>query len=325
MKRNLPGVIILLVVAGVVAFVTFKRTQKQQAPQQAGPVIAIVPRAATDAFWESVRAGAEKAVEQTAYEIYWREPAGPNDVSGQMRIVEEFVERKVSGIVLAPIGPAVAAAVSKASDANIPCVAVDSRDETYNSRCSIGPDEYIAGLIAARRLGKLLDGKGRIVVVRYMPETAPTTRCELGFMDTMKNESPNIQVVKEIYGMESSGSALAAVRDFLIRNPDVEGLFACNEPTSTGSLKAIQSQGRQGKIRFVACGTDKLLVDGLKDGTVDVLVCRNPYKMGYEAVKTAIDAIEGREIQKRIDIAVTVITKENVDTAGIQAILNPGS
>jgi ribose transport system substrate-binding protein len=64
-----------------------------------------------------------------------------------------------------------------------------------------------------------------------------------------------------------------------------------------------------------------LCIEELRNGNIDSLVVQNPYKMGYEGVKSVIDKINGKEVPKRIDTGVKLITKENIDTPEIQALL----
>jgi ribose transport system substrate-binding protein len=40
-------------------------------------------------------------------------------------------------------------------------------------------------------------------------------------------------------------------------------------------------------------------------------------------VKAALDAIQGKQVEKRIDTGVTVVTLENLNTPEIQKLLNP--
>ena len=65
----------------------------------------------------------------------------------------------------------------------------------------------------------------------------------------------------------------------------------------------------------------KLLIEGVKSGDIDSLVVQNPYRMGYEGVKTLVASLQGGDVPRRIDTGVTLITKENLETAEIQALL----
>src|SRR5687768_14357379 len=73
---------------------------------ESGPkktVIAVIPKGTTHVFWKSVHAGAKKAAAEMGVEIIWKGPVLENDRQGQIDEVETFVNRKVAGIVLAPL------------------------------------------------------------------------------------------------------------------------------------------------------------------------------------------------------------------------------
>ena len=121
--------------------------------------------------------------------------------------------------------------------------------------------------------------------------------------------------------MDTVETSLQAAEDLLTRNTELDGLFACNESTSVGALRALQSQGRAGKMKMIGFDAGGLLIEGLKAGVVDSLVVQNPYKMGYEGVKTLIAALDGKIVEKRVDTGVTLVTKKNLETPEIQALL----
>jgi ribose transport system substrate-binding protein len=72
---------------------------------------------------------------------------------------------------------------------------------------------------------------------------------------------------------------------------------------------------------MVGFDTERALIDGLKEGTIDSLVAQNPFKMGYEGVKAVLAKLDGKEVPKRIDTGVALITQENLDTPEIQVLL----
>ena len=73
---------------------------------------------------------------------------------------------------------------------------------------------------------------------------------------------------------------------------------------------------------MIGFDTEKALIDGLKEGAIDSLVAQNPYKMGYEGVKTVVAVLDGKELDtRRIDTRVQLMTKENLETQEIQALL----
>src|SRR3954453_12646181 len=64
--------------------------------------IAVIPKGVSHFFWQSVHAGAEAAGKEAGVEIMWKGPAQETDYAGQTNIVEDAINRRVDGIVLAP-------------------------------------------------------------------------------------------------------------------------------------------------------------------------------------------------------------------------------
>lgn len=318
MKKVIPLIAVLVVIAIVFIVIGVASKGKVGGKRQ----IAVIPKGTSHIFWQSIRAGAEKAGRQANAEIIWIGPERESAREKQIQIIDDFIVKKVSGVVLAPIdNKALVPSVERLFARNIPCVIIDSAVDTDKYISFVATDNYKGGVIAAERMGKILNGKGKIIVVKYAPGSASTTKRENGFIDTIKKEFPEIKIVDSKYGMDTVETSLQATEDLLTKNAELDGLFACNESTSVGALRALQSQGRAGKIKMVGFDAGQLLIEGLKSGNIDSLVVQNPYKMGYEGVKTLIDKLDGKEVPLRIDTGVTLITKENLQTPEIKALL----
>ena len=314
---------ILLIVAFVVIAVAFIVIGIANKGRMGGRRrVAVIPKGTSHIFWQSIRAGAEKAGKEADAEIIWIGPERESNREKQIQIIDDFIVQKVSGVVLAPIdNKALVPSVERLYARGIPCVIIDSAVDTDKYVSFVVTDNYKGGVIAAKRMGEILNGKGKIIVVKCMPGSASTTERENGFINTIKKEFPEIKIVDSKYGMDTVETALQATEDLLTRNAQLDGLFACNESTSVGALRALQSQGRTGKIKMVGFDAGQLLIDGLKAGLIDSLVVQNPYKMGYEGVKTLIDHLNGKEVPRLIDTGVTLVTKENIQTPHVKALL----
>ncbi len=322
MNKATPVIVGLIIVAAVFLGIYISQTGPD-GPEMSSS-IAVIPKTTSGTFWGLVRKGAEDAVDGTDYSVSWDGPANPNDVATQTEIIQDFVEQGGLGLVLAPIDvDALSVPLEKAADANIPSVLIDSREQEFTGLSRMGPDEYIAGLMGARRLAEAIGKAGTVALIRYVADSPTTTHCENGFVDTMKNEFPNVRITKDIYGGISSGAALLATRDLLMRNPTIDGIFTCTEAMSLGVLKAIQDQGLDNRVKMVGFGTDEALLEGLRAGTVATLMSRNPYQMGRQAVEAVIAAVEGRQVDKRVDTGLKYITARNLDTPEIQAVIDP--
>ena len=66
------------------------------------------------------------------------------------------------------------------------------------------------------------------------------------------------------------------------------------------------------------------VLEGLKGGTIDAMVVQDPFRIGFEAVKTLVDKLNGAPPPpKRIDLPARVIRKTDLDNPEIQELLHP--
>jgi ribose transport system substrate-binding protein len=114
-----------------------------------------------------------------------------------------------------------------------------------------------------------------------------------------------------------------AAEDMMTANPDLAGIFVANEPACIGAARAIEAAGKAGDVKLVCFDAAEEQISALQEGTVHALVVQNPFAMGYESVKAAIDHLEGRTIESRIDTGVAIVTKDNLADEDIQKLLNP--
>lgn len=316
MKKILPVVILVIAAASLIGIGLYNKGRGKAKLQ-----IAVIPKGTTHVFWQSVHRGAVDAGKETGAEIIWNGPER-EDREKEIQIVEDFITQKVSGIVLAPNDDnALVPSVEKVAAAGIPCVIIDSSVQTDKYLSFVATDNYQGGVLAAKRMGEILAGKGKIIVIKFAPGSASTVARIDGFMDTVKKDFPGIQIVDSKFGLDTVETALQATEDLLTRNTEVDGLFACNESTAMGALRALQSSGKVRKIKMVGFDAGVLLIEALRSGDIDSLVVQNPYKMGYDGVKAIVDKLQGKNVPKRIDTGVKLITKENIDTPEIQALL----
>ncbi|MFM7322424.1 MAG: substrate-binding domain-containing protein [Armatimonadota bacterium] len=291
-----------------------------------GPTIAVIPKGLTHVFWQSVHAGADKAGAEVKVNIKWDGPQKESDTSGQIAVVENAIASKVDGIVLAPLDKAALAnVVKKAKEGNIPVVifdsAIDLPDTEYVS--FVATDNKKGGELAADRMGEILGGKGKVVVVPNQANSASTMDREEGFESRIKAKFPGIKLVRSNYCNSDRSQALKVIEDALTANPDAAGVFGSCEPSAVGALQAIKNRNLAGKVKVIGFDITDQLEDAVVAGTLDALVIQNPEKMGYEGVKAAVEAKQGKTPAKVIDTGVVLMTKENMETPDVKAVRPP--
>ena len=294
------------------------------------PTIALIPKGTTHEFWKSVHFGAQKAAKEFNVEIIWKGPLQENDRQGQINEVETFVNRGVTGICLAPLDSKALRKYASASMAKkIPVVIFDSGLEGEDYVSYVATDNYKGGVLAGEHLAKVLGGKGKVALLRYMEGSESTVQREQGFLDAIA-KSKDIEVISQNqYAGATADTALKASENLLasLKTADgglkIDGLFAPNESSAIGMLRALQTAKLAGKIKFVGFDTSERLVAALKSGELHGTVLQNPINMGYLAVKTMVSHLRGAAVEKRVDTGVTIATPENMDQPEIKALLRP--
>ena len=284
--------------------------------------IAVVPKGQAHLFWQSIHAGAVSAARETGVDIIWNGPPLETDFSGQIQIVEAMITQHVDAICLAPTDKtALISVVERANREGIPVVILDSPVDTQNFVAQVATDNYQAGAMAAARMGKILNGKGKIAEVAVEPGSASTMAREQGFEDTIKKDFPGIQIADKRYGWSDRAKSLAVTENMLTAHNDLSALFASNESSTVGAAQAVK--GRNAKLKLVGFDSSPGLLDDLKSGVVDSLVVQDPFRMGHDAVTAAVQKLKGAIPQKIQNLPPRVVTRENVDDPDVQKQLHP--
>jgi len=290
--------------------------------------IAVIPKGTSHDFWLSVRHGAETAAAELGnIEVIWKGTQKEDNKEGQIQILDSFIVQGVDGICLAPIDrEAMIPVVSRAKDRKIPTVVFDSglADETsYVSY--VATDNYKGGVMAAQRMGEILDGKGNVIMLRYQAGSQSTENREKGFLETLAKEFPGIKVLSENQRATSdiNEAKLKSTSMLLKFKSQLDGVFTVCEPHNKGMLAALEDNKLTTKVKFVAFDSSPRMIEGLGKDTVHGVVLQDPVNMGYVAVKTMAAHLAGETVEKRISTGEYVATAENKDEKKIASVLNP--
>ncbi len=209
--------------------------------------VMVIPKGTTHEFWQSVHAGASKAAEELGnVEIVWQGPPREDDRTDQIKLVQNAVASGVDGIVLAPLDArALVEPVEQAIARGIAVVIIDSALESDKISSFVATDNYHGGVLAAKRLGQLLKGEGRIILLRYAVGSASTDEREKGFVDTMKAEFPKVVFVSDDqYAGATSDLAQQKAQNLLAKfHGQFDGVFCPNESSALGMLRALEGAG----------------------------------------------------------------------------------
>jgi ribose transport system substrate-binding protein len=289
--------------------------------------VAVVPKATSHEFWKAVHAGAVHGGRAAGVDVVWKGPIAESMREDQINVVQDFIAQRVDGICLAPLdSQALIGVVREATSAGIPVLIFDSGlDDEANIVSFVATDNYHCGQLAARHLGKLLAGRGRVIVLRQAVGSLSCEQREQGCLDTLANEFPDVDVISSNeYAGDTADKALVKAQQLLLTFGDqVDGVFCASQHVATGMLRALDEQNLAGKVKFIGVDAGPELVAALRAGKMHGIVLQDPVRMAELSVTSLADHIRGKEIPKRIATGETLATPDNMDEPAVKKLLEP--
>jgi ribose transport system substrate-binding protein len=308
--------------------------------------IAVIPKGLTHEFWQSIERGAKRAGEDLSgkgisTQILWDGPLKENDTLEQISIIDRNIAKGVSGIVLAPQhSETMVAPVERAVKEGIPVLIIDSGLKNQEIIVQyVATNNYHGGELAAEHLLKVLADQGkptpRLVLFRYQPGSESTDQREKGFEDVVnrtieeqqKNGKPTITwLSKDQFAGATKDTARRAAEPLLssLRDKGIDGMFAPNESSASGTVDALRSLGLNKQLRLVGFDSSAPLLQALRDDDIDGLILQDPYRMGYLGVWNLVQHLEGYKIDPMVmSTGEYVVTKDNLDDPKTRELFDP--
>jgi ribose transport system substrate-binding protein len=293
--------------------------------------VAFVPKGTTHEFWRTMHAGAVKAqhdlqAKGVHVELVWKGPLREDDREQQVQVVESFASQGMDGIVLAPLdAKALVRPVEEAKRLGVPTVVVDSALASEEIVSFVATDNVKGGAMGADALGRLMGGKGRVLLLRYQEGSASTSMREEGFLARLKEAWPALELlVADQHAGPTVDTAKRAAENLLNRHGrDIDGVFVVNETSTGGMLLALQDAGLAGRVKLVGFDGTPAFVEAMRAGQLHAFVLQDPMRMAGLAVETMVDHLLGKAVPKRVDTAAIVVDAANLDTRETQELLKP--
>lgn len=264
-----------------------------------------------DQHWVNVDAGAKKAAGEASNVDYkWLAPDVKDDAK-QIECINNAVAGGANAILLAANGPdAVTSALEEAENSGVKIVYVDSAAD-YPAIQTLATDNEAAGKTAGTEMLKALEAagvkEGKIGIVNVNAATASCVARETGFRSAF--EGTAFELLETQYGDGDAAKSKDIAANYITSG--VVGIFGANEGSTVGIGNAIQEAGDT----VVGVGFDKsdTILDLIKNGFLLATMAQNPDVMGYEGMKTAVNALSGADTgAELVDTGVSVITKEGL-------------
>jgi ribose transport system substrate-binding protein len=305
--------------------------QAQTVAGRTKPVIPIIVKDKTLLYWQVVLAGARKAGQELGVDVVELGADSESDIAGQIGILAKAAATSPAAIVIAPAQFAALARPIDDAAKRAKIIGIDSDADSSAFTSFLRTDNVRAGNIAADILAEQIkrtyaDAEGDVAIISSLPGMASLDQRARGFGDQLKAKYGALDIVAHKVGGGQAMDGYKMMMELIADYPELRGVFASNLVMAKGAAQAL-AEKRTNKsgdtINLVGFGADNNLVQFLQDGAVGALVVQDPFRMGYDGIKTALAASRGEHVPANIDTGANVITKANINSVRSQELVNP--
>ncbi|MBF4573079.1 substrate-binding domain-containing protein [Herbiconiux sp. VKM Ac-1786] len=285
-----------------------------------GYKIAFVQGVAGDEFYISMQCGIEAAAEKAGATVTTQGPE-KFDPTLQKPLVDSIVASKPDALLIAPTDvTAMEAPLKAAADAGIKVVLVDTTVEDPSFAVSaIASDNVGGGEAAFKAIQDAHPDGGKVLVVSVDPGISTTDARVEGFQKAAEG-ADGFDYLGVQYSHNEPATAAEIVTAALQKDPDIVGIFAANLFAAEGTATGVQQAGKQDSVTIVGFDAGPAQVEQLKAGTVQALVAQEPATIGQDGVEQAIAALDGGDTESEIQTGFTILTKDNIEGEGADAV-----
>lgn len=283
------------------------------------PYVAIVSKGFQHQFWQAVKQGAEEAAEEFDVEITFEGPESESQVDKQIEMLRAALDKKPDALGFAALdSQAATPLLEEAQKSDIPIIAFDSGVESDIPLATASTDNKAAAALAADKMAEFIGEEGKIALVVHDQTSVTGVQRRDGFKEQIESKYPNIEIVDIQYGGGDHLKSTDLAKAMIQAHSDLKGIFGSNEGSAIGVVNAVQELNKSGELVVVGFDSGKQQIDAITSGLMSGAVTQNPVGIGYETVKAAVDAMNGKEVEKTIDTGFIWYDKDNIDSEEVR-------
>lgn len=283
--------------------------------------IGYAPATLNNAFWLAVKDGVVKAIEELGVEVELVDIDANGDQAIMNDGIANLLSSGVDAVLCAPADSnAVTAALEQCAQAEVPVINFDTpvpeKDKQY-VKTIIASDNYNAGYVVGQDAAEKME-EGAKILILHSPRASACVQRYDGFIAALDESGKEYTIVNELDGQGATEVSLGLTSDALVADPDLEVIFAVNDPSAMGATAAIQQTSVALEKDIKVYGVDgnpdakKQIEAGVMEGTGS----QSPETLGYESMMAAYNVLNGEEIEEEIVVDTFLITAENVAEYG---------
>ena len=275
-------------------------------------VIGVSVLTLTNPFFRDLADAMEDEAARHNYEVIVT--SGEMLVANQKDQINDFIVKKVDAIVLCPCdSKAIGTSIVKANQAGIPVFTADigCMAEEAEVVCHVASDNLGGGREAAKAVIEMLNGKGKVAVIDHPEVESAMLRVE-GFKEELA-KAAGIELATTLPGYGDKKQSFTAAEDILQSHPDLDGIFAVNDPSALGVVAAIEKAGKADRVQVVGFDAMPEGRIGVKQGKLYATIVQYPDQIGRKTIDAIARYRAGEEVDPELLIPCTIYRKAEAD------------
>lgn len=323
----LSGVLLIIQLVFLISFFGCTPSERTSSVSLESRQIVFVP-AVEDPFYRAIGAGARRASEEAGVE--YSETRYPEvwSAKAQREILQETDFDTIDVLLIGPVSTAALNEdLRRIQQRGVAVITVDTYvgdgdysegDDAY-ALSFVGSDNWNGGKEVAERLAELVGKEGAVYVNTTHSDVSSVRDRVNGFIAGTA-EFPNLHVIATDYNQDRQSVAYTQTLSRLQEHPEVRAIFATNLFSSQGAYQAVVESGLTGAVRIASWDSTTPIISALRRGSIDIVFSQNPGEIGSQAVRLAVDHLQGRSVPSRVHVGGRVLTQETIDTVDLEAL-----
>jgi ribose transport system substrate-binding protein len=277
------------------------------------PLICVSLLTLTNPFFKEMADTMQAEGQKRGYQV--DVTSGEFDPAKQKDQVKDFLVRKAAAIILTPCdSKSIGTAIEDANAAGTPVftadVAATADGVKVVSHCAT--DNLEGGRVAGRAVVEALAGHGKVAILDH-PEVESALMREAGFLEVLA-QSPGIVLVAKLPSEGARDRAFSATQDLLQSHPDIDAIFAVNDPGALGAMAALEKAGKLSQIKVVGFDGQLEARQAIKAGKLYATVMQYPKEIASVTIDNITKYLSGEDVPKKVLLPPKIYRKADADT-----------
>ena len=289
---------------------------------QDGMVVGGLVKQLQNEFWQSLKKGyeecgalmGEKAGVNITVDVQGAQ--NESDEEGQLTAMNNMINKGYNGILFSPISDSnLTSAVDTCNNGET--VAVNVNDGVaQNTNYFVGPNAYQNGVLAAEWIAEKLNYEGQVAVIIGKVSAYAARERTAGFVDTMAEIAPNIEVVAQQSADWDRQTSKELTETWLTQYTDLDAIFSNNDDMALGAVEAVREYEKESGVHVYVVGVDgdSEAYESIRNGGQDATVDSFPYYVGMVSMEYMLRQLNGQDMPKVVWTPQALISSENIDS-----------